>query len=44
MSKSKEPILSVDEEISKYRLLVADTFLQWNDERVNYVAPKGASL
>jgi len=39
MSKSKESILSVDEEINKSRLLVADIFLQWNDERMKDSEP-----
>lgn len=39
MSKSKESILPVDEEINKSRLLVANIFLQWNDERMKDSEP-----
>lgn len=39
MSKHEEDILSVDEEINKYRLIVADIFLEWNDERMNDSEP-----
>jgi hypothetical protein len=39
MSKPKEESLSVDEEIHKYRLIVADVFIQWNDERMKDSEP-----
>lgn len=38
MSKPKEE-KSVVEEINKYRLIVAEVFLKWNDERMKHCEP-----